>query len=291
MTTSSTPSGANAGSVPPIVTADWLHRRLESTAGPVIVCEVGSTMAGGDPVADHRSGHLPGAVFVSLDDVLADPPASTAGRHPLPSPEEFARRLGAIGVADDPIVVAYDRRAGGGLAGRLVWMLRVIGQPAALLDGGLAAWDQPLEDGAVDIEAVERTVRSWPSTALADADDVAEHVRAGGIVIDSRDPSRYAGDHEPIDPVAGHVPGAINLVYTDNLDEHGRFRTDAELADRFAVAAGDDRAVVYCGSGVTACHNALAMEHLGLGLPRLYVGSWSGWSADPGRPIATGPNR
>lgn len=271
MTSSSTTSGAQAGpqSVPPIVTVDWLHRRLETDVGRVVVCEVGSTMGGGDPGADHRSGHVPAARFVSLDHVLADPPTATAGRHPLPSPEDFARRLGAIGIADDDTVVAYDRRGGGGLAARLVWMLRVIGQPAALLDGGLAAWDQPVEAGDVDVDAVERTARPWPSTAVADAHIVADHIRAGGVVIDSRDRSRYAGDNEPIDPVAGHVPGAINLPYPDNLDDHGRFRTGAELVDRFAVAAGDDHPIVYCGSGVTACHNALAMEHIGLGLPRV----------------------
>jgi thiosulfate/3-mercaptopyruvate sulfurtransferase len=292
MTSSSTRSGAHAGaqSVPPIVTVDWLLGRRDSTAGPLVVCEVGSTMAGGDPDADHRSGHLPGALLVVLDDVLADPPSATAGRHPLPSPEEFARRLGATGIADDATVVAYDRRAGGGLAARLVWMLRVIGQPAALLSGGLEAWGRPREAGDVAAGTVVRTVRAWPSTAVADADTVAEHIRAGGIVIDSRDPSRYSGDNEPIDPIAGHVPGAINLPYTDNLDEHGRFRPDAELIDRFAGATGDDHPIVYCGSGVTACHNALAMEHAGLGPPRVYVGSWSGWSADHERPIATGPN-
>ena len=278
------------GGVPPIVTVDWLREQLEVDAGAVIVCEVGSTMAGGDPAASHLDGHLPGARFVSLDTVLADPPAGTAGRHPLPTAEEFARRLSEAGVDEISTVVAYDRGAGGGLAGRLVWMLRVIGQPAALLDGGLAAWDGPREAGAVAVEPVRRVARPWPSRAIADADDVTEHLRAGGIVIDSRDPARYAGEVEPIDPIAGHIPGAINLVYTDNLGQDGRFRASDDLAERFAPATGDDRPIVYCGSGVTACHNALAMEHIGLGLPRLYVGSWSGWSADHERPIATGPN-
>ena len=135
---------------------------------------------------------------------------------------------------------------------------------------------------------VERTVRDWPTDALADADAVAAHIVDGGVVIDSRDPRRYAGEVEPIDAVAGHVPGAINLLYTDNLDAEGRFRPPQQLADRFAAARPDEQAIVYCGSGVTACHNALAMEHAGLPLPRVYVGSWSGWSADPDRPVATG---
>jgi thiosulfate/3-mercaptopyruvate sulfurtransferase len=118
---------------------------------------------------------------------------------------------------------------------------------------------------------------------------VEQHLNGGGVVIDSRDPARFAGEIEPIDSVAGHVPGAINLLYGDNLASDGRFRPVDELRSRFAPAIGDDaRPIVYCGSGVTACHNALAMEQSGLGLPRVYVGSWSGWIADPDRPIATG---
>jgi thiosulfate/3-mercaptopyruvate sulfurtransferase len=190
-------------------------------------------------------------------------------------------------------VVAYDDR-GGAFAGRLVWMLRILGQRAALLDGGIEGWlgeqGASMEIGAASIVPTERTVRDWPMEALADAYGVAEHLTAGGVVIDSRDPARYAGEIEPIDAVAGHVPGAVNLLFNDNLDSGGRFRPADELRARFAPVIGDDSSpIVYCGSGVTACHNALAMEHAGLGLPRVYVGSWSGWSADPERPIATGP--
>jgi thiosulfate/3-mercaptopyruvate sulfurtransferase len=119
---------------------------------------------------------------------------------------------------------------------------------------------------------------------------VERHIAAGGVVVDSRDPARYAGEIEPIDPVAGHVPGAINLLFSDNLDSDSRFLPAAELRARFAPAVGDDdRSIVYCGSGVTACHNALAMEHAGFAMPRVYIGSWSGWTADPDRSIATGP--
>jgi thiosulfate/3-mercaptopyruvate sulfurtransferase len=146
-----------------------------------------------------------------------------------------------------------------------------------------------VENGPVATEPVGRAVHPWPSDAVADADAVAEHIRAGGIVIDSRDPARYAGEVEPIDAVAGHIPGAINIVYTENLDAESKFRPTAELAERFAGEATDDDPIVYCGSGVTACHNALVMEHVGLGRPRLYVGSWSAWSADSHRPVATGP--
>jgi thiosulfate/3-mercaptopyruvate sulfurtransferase len=277
--------------VPPIVDASWLLDRL-TTEPTLAICHVGSTMVGPDPEQSFTSGHLPGARFVSLDDVLAAPPSGTAGRHPLPAPADFARALGDLGVGDDATVVAYDDR-GGAFAGRLVWMLRILGQRAALLDGGIEGWlaepDAELEVDAAPITATERTVRDWPLEALADAIDVEQHLNGGGVVIDSRDPARFAGEIEPIDSVAGHVPGAINLLYGDNLASDGRFRPVDELRSRFAPAVGDDaRPIVYCGSGVTACHNALAMEQSGLGLPRVYVGSWSGWIADPDRPIATG---
>ncbi len=282
---------ADRAPVPSIVDASWLRERL--AADPtVVVCHVGSTMTGPEPEQVFMAGHLPDARFVSLDDVLAAPPSGTAGRHPLPTPADFARALGDLGIGDDATVVAYDDR-GGAFAGRLVWMLRILGQPAALLDGGIEGW--LAESGAeLDIEPssitpTERTVLDWPLEALADAVDVQRHLRDGGVVIDSRDPARFAGDIEPIDRVAGHVPGAINLLYGDNLSSDGRFRPVDELRSRFAPAIGDDdRPIVYCGSGVTACHNALAMELAGLGLPRVYVGSWSGWIADPDRPLATG---
>ena len=279
------PAADDSAATPPIVSAEWLAER---DGRGLVVCEVGSSMGGGDPEAKYLERHVPGARYVALDTALAAPPSAEGGRHPLPTPEDFARALGALGIAEDATVVAYDRRAGGGFAGRLVWMLRVIGQPAALLDGGLGGWAGPVESGPVTVEAVERGVRPWPSNDVADADDVVEHIRSGGVVIDSRDPARYAGEFEPIDAVAGHIPGAINLAYTDNLDATSSFRPTAELAERFAAVARDHDPIVYCGSGVTACHNALVMEHVGLGRPRLYVGSWSAWSADVDRPVATG---
>lgn len=281
-----------SATVPPIVDADWLRDRLTSDPN-VAVCHVGSTMAGPEPANDFEHRHLPGARFVSLDDVLAAPPSGTAGRHPLPSPAAFAQELGDLGVSDDATVIAYDDR-GGAFAGRLVWMLRILGQRAALLDGGIEGW---AGDGVREVEhgpgsavtPVERTVHDWPLDALADAIDVAEHLREDGVVIDSRDPARYAGEIEPIDSVAGHVPGAVNLLFNDNLDADGRFRSPNELRARFDSFTDDgERPIVYCGSGVTACHNALAMAHAGFALPRVYVGSWSGWTADPDRPVATG---
>ena len=285
----STPAPERAP-VPPIVDVAWLvDRRAGDPA--MVICHVGSTMAGPEPEQVYVTRHLPGARFVSLDDVLAAPPSGTAGRHPLPSPSEFAASLAELGIDHDATVVAYDER-GGALAGRLVWMLRILGERAALLEGGISAWEaagESIDIEPVTWEATERAEVDWPLDALADAIDVERHIAAGGVVVDSRDPARYAGELEPIDPVAGHVPGAVNLLFTDNLDSDSRFLPAAELHARFAPVIGeDDRPIVYCGSGVTACHNALAMEHAGFAMPRVYVGSWSGWTADPDRSIATG---
>lgn len=277
--------------VPPIVDVAWLVDRRASDPA-LVVCHVGATMAGPDPEEVYLAWHLPDSRFVSLDDVLADPPSGTAGRHPLPTPSEFAASLAALGIDHDATVVAYDDR-GGALAGRLVWMLRILGGRAALLDGGINAWaaaGEAIDAEPVTWEPTERAVIDWPLIALADAIEVERHIAVGGVVVDSREPARYAGEHEPIDPVAGHIPGAVNLLFTDNLDRDGRFLPAEELHARFAPVIGDDqRPIVYCGSGVTACHNALAMERAGFAIPRVYVGSWSGWTADSDRSIATGP--
>jgi thiosulfate/3-mercaptopyruvate sulfurtransferase len=276
--------------VPPIVDVAWLVDRLACDPA-LVVCHVGSTMAGADPEQAYIARHLPGSRFVSLDDALAAPPSGTAGRHPLPSPSEFAASLAELGIDHDATVVAYDER-GGALAGRLVWMLRILGERAALLEGGITVWEaagHTIDVEPVTWEPAERSAIDWPLDALADATDVERHIAAGGVVVDSRDPARYAGDLEPIDPVAGHIPGAVNLLFTDNLDSDNHFLPVAELHARFAPVVGhDERPIVYCGSGVTACHNALAMEHVGFAMPRVYVGSWSGWTADPDRSIATG---
>ncbi|NND74219.1 MAG: sulfurtransferase [Ilumatobacter sp.] len=266
----------------PIVDAAWLADHLAD----VVVCHVGTAMTGPDPYGDYLAGHLPGAHYVSLEDMLAGPAAPVVGRHPLPTPTAFAEGLGAIGIDTETAVVAYDDR-GGAFAARLAWMLRIIGQEAAVLDGGLGAWAEPLETGPVAAPPTDRVPVEWPAEALADADDVQAHLDAEGVVVDSREPARYRGETEPIDARAGHVPGAINLPFADNLDD-GRFRPTVALAARFEPVARDPHAIVYCGSGVTACHNALAIEAAGLPRPRVYVGSWSGWSTDPARPIATG---
>ncbi len=258
----------------PIVDPAWLTEHLDE----VVICHVGTTMGGEDPVARYHEQRLPGARYLSLDDDLAAPAAARLGRHPLPSPEHFAAALQRAGIAPDDVVVAEDGR-GGGFAARLAWMLRTIGQRAALLVG---EWpgpfeSGPVESGPVDTQDAHRDPVDWPASAIARSDQVVEHINAGGTVIDSRDPARFRGEVEPIDAVAGHVPGAINIPFTS---------TDPARFDRLDP---DTPAIVYCGSGVTACFNALAVEAAGLATPTVYVGSWSGWSTEPDRPVATGP--
>lgn len=269
----------------PFVSAEWLADHLDE----VVVVDCRWSLDGSQGHEQYREGHLPGAVFVDLDAELAAPPSPGGGRHPLPSPRDFATTMARAGVGDDTPVIAYDTM-GGAIAARLAWMLRVLDHPAAVLDGGLAAWPGPLETGEVEPPVHGFTARPWPAEAIAEAEDVAETAAAGGLVVDARAPERYRGEVEPIDARAGHVPGAISLPFADNLDD-GRLRPDTQLRDRFVaagVAPGRDT-IVYCGSGVTACHDVLAIELAGLGRPRLYVGSWSAWSADPDRPAARGP--
>ncbi len=270
-------------SLPPIVDVDW----LSSNYDVVIVCDVRSYLDGRDGWTAYLDGHLPGARFADMKTVLAGDAGPIVGRHPMPDPQTFADGLGRIGVGDGAPVVVYDDLSGM-VAGRLVWMLRQLGQPAALLDGGLQAWKGTIERGQVAVDAVQRTPTDWPDGAFVSADDVVDHIRAGGIVADSRGPERYRGETEPVDPKAGHIPGAINLPFAENLGANGRFRPDVELRERFESAGLDSDAIIYCGSGVSACNNLLAMEAVGKGRARLFVGSWSGWSTDPDRPVATG---
>jgi thiosulfate/3-mercaptopyruvate sulfurtransferase len=273
--------------IEPIVSVEWLRDHL----GDVVVADVRSYLDGRSGWDAYTRGHVPGAVFVDRDRTLAAPPSPQAGRHPLSAPDVFAAGMAALGVGDDDTVVAYDD-AGGAMAARLVWMLRATGHQAALLDGGLAAWEGELSTDVPARTPAVFTAGTVPPDQLADADEVAAAIRERrATVIDARSPERYRGEVEPIDAVAGHVPGAVNVPFEGNLDPAtGRFRSTGELRERFEAAGVEPGAdtIVYCGSGVTACHDLLALEAAGLGPGRLYTGSWSQWSADPERPIATG---
>ena len=238
-------------------------------------------------------GHIPGAIFMHLDDDLSGAKSGRNGRHPLPEPEAFAARLGALGIAPGDIVVAYDAQ-GSAMAARLWWMLRWIGhRSVAVLDGGFPAWSA----AGLPVEAQSRSLPPatypFPGRLGATMDAVAlqDALKRNEIVlIDARASDRFAGRNETLDPVGGHIPGAINRFFRNNL-ANGRFRPPSELRAEFEVLLGGRspaEAVHQCGSGVTACHNLLAMEVAGLPGARLYPGSWSEWCADPSRPVATG---
>jgi thiosulfate/3-mercaptopyruvate sulfurtransferase len=275
----------------PLVEAGWLTAQRDDR---VVVADVRWYLDGRSGRAAFEAGHLPGAVFVDLDTVLAADPSTGAGRHPLPDPGVFAGALGRLGIGEDAFVVAYDD-AGGAVAARLWWMLRAVGQEAAVLDGGLAAWTGPLESGpGADRPTVARRPVPWPADAIVTDDEVAaiSEGRVPGVrLVDARAPERFRGEVEPIDPRAGHIPGAVNAPVAGNLDPAtGRVRPADELRVRYLDLVGDppNDVVAYCGSGVNACHTLLALEVAGLPGGRLFPGSWSAWSGRADRPVATG---
>ena len=231
-------------------------------------------------------GHLPGAVFVDIDRWLSGR-KDGGSRHPLPPPEVFARGMSELGIGDASVVVGYDD-AGGVIAARLVWMLRVLGRRAAVLDGGIASYDGPLETGVVDPDPAMFTAQPWPLDRLADIDAVCD---SDSLVVDARNRDRYRGDYEPVDPRAGHIPGAVNLPCRENLGAGGRLVEAEVLQRRYAAAGAFDApdVISYCGSGVTACHNLLTMELVGITRGRLYPGSWSEYACAADRPAAVGP--
>jgi len=264
--------------IAPVVDTDWLRAHHEA-----VVADVRWALDRGPLPEDYAAGHLPGAVFVDLDSDLSAPASPEAGRHPLPSPEAFASAMGALGIGDGDPVVAYDE-VGGINAARMVWMLRALGRDAALLDGGIAAWDGPLETGTVTRPGATFTAAPWPPELLAAPEVAAD---PANVTIDGRQRERFDGAPHPADPRAGHIPGAHSVSARENLGPDGRLLDRDTLRERFAAAGiGPGSSVVsYCGSGVTACHNLLALEHAGLGRGRLYPGSWSQWAADPARPV------
>jgi thiosulfate/3-mercaptopyruvate sulfurtransferase len=253
--------------------------------------DLGDTGAGRRAYAE---SHIPGARFVHLDEDLSAAKTGRNGRHPLPDRQRFAERLGALGISNASQVVAYDA-SGGYYAARLWWMLRWLGHEAvAVLDGGWEAWRKaalPVTERIPAIEAARFTARDAIATLRAAASILENLGEPGRILLDARAPNRYRGENETLDPVAGHIPGAANRFFQSNLDAEGRFKAPAVLKREFEELLGRNppREVThYCGSGVTACHNLLAMEIAGLSGSRLYPGSWSEWVSDPSRPVARG---
>jgi thiosulfate/3-mercaptopyruvate sulfurtransferase len=260
---------------------------------PPVVLDVRWRLAGPSAREDYGKGHLPGAVFLDLDTDLAAAPGP-AGRHPLPDPGALQATLRAVGVRAGDRVIAYDDRDGS-VAARAWWLLRWAGHDdVAVLDGGYAGWTEegrPVTTEVPDPVPGDIVVTPGGMPVLG-ADDAAALAEGTGLLLDARAPERYRGDVEPVDPRAGHVPGARNAPFAQHVGPDGRWRTPGELAARFRdLGVSPDVPVgVYCGSGVTASSVVLAIEVSGVldGPAALYAGSWSNWSADPARPVATG---
>jgi thiosulfate/3-mercaptopyruvate sulfurtransferase len=274
-----------------LISAQELAELLRSDQPP-LVADVRWNLGGPPGKPDFEASHIAGAVWVDLETQLAGPPG-VGGRHPLPTPAVFEQAMRDIGACKDSLIVAYDA-ANSQAAARLWWLLTDAGHRAVkVLDGGFAAWS-----------AARLPTVSGPSAPAARGDFIAHpghrpqlagteiSARLGTpdapTLIDVRTPERYAGEKEPLDPVAGHIPGAINLPWAANVRADGRFRPPGEIARRYTEAAGWEDAVLYCGSGITATHSLLALETAGLRATALYPGSWSEWISDPSRPIATG---
>ncbi len=268
----------------PLIGADELAALV--SAGACTVLDVRYRLGGPSGREEHARGHVPGAVYVDLDEELAGPPGQR-GRHPLPEVADFEVAMRAAGVSRARPVVVYDDWAGRAAA-RCWWLLRWAGHRAVrVLDGGWSVWlagEHPVSREEVWPTRGDFTARPGQLPVL-ESDEVLAFAREH-LLVDARDPERFRGEVEPVDPVAGHVPGAVNVPTGANLAGDGRFRPPAELAGRYP-AAGRARVAVYCGSGVTAAHDVLAMEVAGIEAA-LYPGSWSEWVADPTRPVATG---
>lgn len=276
----------------PLISATELQSRL-AAATPTLLLDCGFDLA--DPTAGERAyiaSHLPGAQYLHLDRDLSGPKDGRNGRHPLPLPSAWAATLGRFGVTPGTEIVCHDDH-GGVYAARAWWLLRWAGHAAvAVLDGGRAAWREAggrFESGpsAPPPAAPPYPLPAVPGMPTLDTDDLAATLERVAL-LDARAPERFRGDVEPLDPVAGHIPGAINRFFKLNLGPEGRFLPAAELREAFSALAAGRPVVHQCGSGVTACHNLLAMERAGLDAGRLYPGSWSAWCADPALPVARG---
>lgn len=273
----------------PLISAAELLADLASDAPPLVL-DVRWSLGATDPRGDHERAHIPGAIYVDLETELSGPGTPQDGRHPLPDPDTFAAAATRWGVGPETAVVVYDD-SGGLSAARLWWLLRWIGHPAVrVLDGGLAAWRAAggaIETGP-DTDVVPAST-PLPARPGAMPTVSAEDIVAGRVpvLLDARAEERYRGEVEPIDPVAGHIPGARSVPTAGNLRDDGTFRDPAELRARFTEAGVEpgEPVAAYCGSGVTAAHELLALEVAGLGTGALYAPSWSGWIADPDHPV------
>ena len=258
----------------PVVSIEWWLKNADK----VVLADVRHYLDGRSAHEAYREGHLPGARFVDLDRWLSRPAPASCGRNPLPDPDTFAEGMRRLGLNRSSTLIAYDD-AGGVIAARLVWMLRVTGHDARLLDGGLLAWTGPLVGGDDDGEVTpgDFAATPWPDEHLVGIDGLQDD---GTLLLDARNADRYRGEHDPVDPRPGHIPGARSLPCRDNLNSDGTLLPVADLRRRFeAVGVRTGAEVIsYCGSGVTACHNLLALEYAGFQPGRLFPGSYSQYS-------------
>ena len=279
-----------------LISADALARRLQDDPHGVLVCDCSFDLA--DPGAGERAflaGHVPGAVYLHLDHHLSGNKTGLNGRHPLPQLKDFTDEIARLGATRDTQLVAYDS-SGGMYAARLWWLMRWAGhRAAAVLDGGLPAW----RAAGLEVETGPARPRSPGSFSAGeslvhtvDHAQVRANLQTGDmLVVDARAPDRFRGENETLDAVGGHIPGARNRLFRDNLQADGRFKPADQLRTEWQAVTGGrpaDRLISQCGSGVTACHNLLALELAGLPGAALYPGSWSEWSQQPGAPVATG---
>ncbi|HVL51839.1 MAG TPA: sulfurtransferase [Actinomycetota bacterium] len=275
------------------ISADELSKHLNEKGWVIVDCRyvLGRPQAGKE---SYRQGHIPGARYADLEDDLSGTVvAGLTGRHPLPAGPDLVSTLRRLGISNDSQVIAYDDGSGQMAAARLWWLLKWAGhQAVAVLDGGLAEWVRkklPLSSGAEPV-APGRFEARFRHEMVATTDQVLASLDAGGMVLaDSRTPDRFRGENENIDPVAGHIPGAVSVPFLENLDAGGRGLPPEQLRARFeSLPRRGSEMVFYCGSGVTAAQNVLAHCAAGLSGSRLYAGSWSEWITDPGRPVETG---
>jgi thiosulfate/3-mercaptopyruvate sulfurtransferase len=274
-----------------LIGVDSLQKLLGEPRLAVVDCRFDLMNPGAGRQA-YLKAHIPGARYADLNRDLSAPIGPGTGRHPLPAPETFAAWLGAAGIDNGAQVVAYDD-ANGSIAARLWWMLRWVGHDAvAVLDGGFKAWAArggALQPGEADFPRKKFTPRVAADTVLSTADVERALQDPAALLVDARAPERYAGTVEPIDPVAGHIPGAVNHPFTANLDAVGHFLPGDEIKRRWQERLSGRhprQLIAMCGSGVTACHNLLSLEVAGLTGASLYAGSWSEWIRDPRRPVA-----
>jgi thiosulfate/3-mercaptopyruvate sulfurtransferase len=280
-----------------LISAANLHERLTAAPGSVLVFDCRFDLA--DPAAGEAAfaaGHIPGAQYLHLDRDLSGAKTGKNGRHPLPDRQALVNALAARGLDEAQQVVAYDAQ-GGMYAARLWWLLRWLGHDSvAVLDGGLDAWTAAGFALSKDVAQAKagNFKAGAPLQVTVDVQAVVRNLSTHELtVVDARAADRYRGENETIDPVGGHIPGAVNRFYKDNLTADGRFKSAHTLREDFTALLPNttpEHVVLQCGSGVTACHNALAMEVAGLHGAALYGGSWSEWCSDPSRPVATGPN-